>query len=94
MGWSCGRAQAEVVDPLALLGSDHSPEGPVENGIGLLLTTEASPKTNGSVSELSKACQMMFSSMLNHVPPKNLGIDLLMYKEKTRRSYPVRLPGR
>jgi len=66
----------------------------VESGVNLLLTTEASPKTQGSVAEISKACQMMFYSVHNHVPPKNLGIDLLMYKEKIRRSYPVRLPAR
>jgi len=66
----------------------------VESQISLLLTTEASPKTQGSVGELSKALQMMFYSQQNHVPPKNLGMDLLMYKEKVRRSYPVRLPPR
>jgi len=66
----------------------------VEAGISLLLTTEASPKTQGSVAELSKACQMMFYSVRNGVPPKNLGIDLLTYKEKVRRSYPVRLPAK
>ncbi len=66
----------------------------VESGVSLLLTTEASPKTRGSVSELRRACLMMFYSVRNRVPPKNLGMDLLMCKEKMIRSYPVALPSK
>lgn len=63
-----------------------------ETGTGLLLTTENSPKTRGSVEELATACKMMFYSCKRGFLPKNLGINLLRYKEKTHRGYPLRLP--
>jgi dihydropteroate synthase-like protein len=64
----------------------------VETNTSLLLTTENSPKTRGSVRELQRACQMMFFSRVKAVPPKNIGIDLLKIKEKTSHEYPVRIP--
>lgn len=48
----------------------------------LLFTTEASGKTTGSVRELSTAAKMMLISSQRKSVPVNLGIDLLMSKEK------------
>jgi dihydropteroate synthase-like protein len=64
----------------------------VETKTSLILTTENSPKTRGSVRELQRACQMMFFSREKGVPPKNIGLDLLKFKEKTSREYPVKIP--
>ncbi len=50
--------------------------------IDLLFTTEASPKTKGSVGELSMAARMMYLSKKRKQYPKDLGIDLLYLKEK------------
>jgi dihydropteroate synthase-like protein len=64
----------------------------VETNTSLLLTTENSSKTRGSVRELQRACQMMFFSREKGVPPKNIGLDLLKFKEKISREYPVEIP--
>ncbi|MFX0077936.1 MAG: dihydropteroate synthase-like protein [Candidatus Hermodarchaeota archaeon] len=53
-----------------------------ELGVALLLTTEVSPKTKGSVSELHRAAQMMYLARRRRTPPKDLGLDLLFYKTK------------
>ena len=66
----------------------------VETGAGLLLATENSPKTKGSVSELSTACRMMHYARVKGIPPKDLGVDLLRLKEKVAREYPAVLPTR
>ena len=47
-----------------------------ELSIELLLTTEASEKTKGSVSQLSKATRLMFASKIRNHPPKDLGIEI------------------
>jgi dihydropteroate synthase-like protein len=54
----------------------------VECGASLLFTTEASGKTAGSVRELSTAVKMMYISAQRKSLPVNLGIDLLVSKEK------------
>ncbi|MCX8176005.1 MAG: dihydropteroate synthase-like protein, partial [Candidatus Bathyarchaeota archaeon] len=51
----------------------------------IILTTEASNKTKGSVFEVSTAIKMILAAKNLQVPPKNLGIDLLKFKEKTRK---------
>ncbi|MGP3668206.1 MAG: dihydropteroate synthase-like protein [Candidatus Bathyarchaeota archaeon] len=51
----------------------------------IILTTEASNKTKGSVFEVSTAIKMVSVAKNLQVPPKNLGIDLLRFKEKTRK---------
>ncbi len=53
-----------------------------EIGAGILLTTEGSNKTSGSVNELSIAAKMMLAAKRRHSVPKDLGLDLLVYKEK------------
>lgn len=53
-----------------------------ELGIELLFTVEASPKTHGSVAELSAAAKMMYLAGKRGQAPKDLGIDLLILKDK------------
>jgi len=55
-----------------------------ELNIGLLLTTEASQKTKNSVKELSKAAKMMFLAKCAKQTPKNLGMNLLVLKDKEK----------
>jgi len=60
-----------------------------ELGAALLFTTEASDKTRGSVRELSTALQMLLLARRRESPPKDLGVDLLLLKEKRRREMPA-----
>ena len=63
-----------------------------EIGCQLLFTTEASDKTRGSVRELRISTYMAKASKLKKIPPKDLGFDLLVFKEKRirRESFEVR----
>jgi dihydropteroate synthase-like protein len=63
----------------------------MECGVSLLFTKEASDKTRGSIRELKTASQMMFLTKSHKTTPKDLGIDLLTFKEK-RRVLKSRLP--
>ncbi|MHC1625059.1 MAG: dihydropteroate synthase-like protein [Methermicoccaceae archaeon] len=56
-----------------------------ELGAGVLFTPEYSPKARGSVAELRRACEMMMLSAIRSTSPKDLGLDLLILKEKRRR---------
>jgi dihydropteroate synthase-like protein len=58
--------------------------------VDLILTTEASYKTTGSVRELRTAAEMMFLSKTRKQAPKDLGRNLLVLKEKRRFVYPAR----
>lgn len=51
----------------------------------ILFNPEYSPKARGSVSELRTASEMMMLARHRHSPPKDLGIDLLVLKEKRHR---------
>ncbi len=55
-----------------------------ECGVSLLFTTEASNKTKGCIEELKTASYMMFLSRMRQSPPKDLGLDLLRFKQKNR----------
>ncbi len=55
-----------------------------EIGANLLFTTEASPKTVNSVRELKIASYMSKGSKIKKTPPKDLGLSLLIIKEKVR----------
>jgi dihydropteroate synthase-like protein len=57
----------------------------MELGASALFTTEAGHKTTGSVSELKTACMMMALARKRKSAPKDLGIDLLVIKEKRER---------
>lgn len=59
-----------------------------EIGAGLLFVPEASPKTRGSVREVATASKMMFLAMRRGMNPKDLGIDLLILKEKRWKEEP------
>jgi dihydropteroate synthase-like protein len=59
----------------------------MEAGASLLFTSEHSDKTRGSVAEMRRATEMM--ALAKGRPyPKDLGIDLLVLKEKRRRREP------
>jgi len=57
----------------------------MELGVSILFTPEHSDKAKGSVRELKIAAQMMQLTQFKRGSPKDLGIDLLMLKERTRR---------
>lgn len=60
----------------------------MEAGVSLFLTVEASDKTRGSVGELRMARDMMLLARKRGSVPKDLGLDLLLLKEKRRKEEP------
>jgi dihydropteroate synthase-like protein len=58
-----------------------------EVGASVIFTSEHSDKTKGSISEMRRATEMMVLAE-NRPYPKDLGIDLLVLKEKRRRREP------
>ncbi len=59
-----------------------------ELSVNVLLTTEQSRKTRGTVKELSTASKMMYLAKKRKTPPKNLGLNLLLLKEKRSKETP------
>ncbi|NLM29154.1 MAG: dihydropteroate synthase-like protein [Methanomicrobiales archaeon] len=59
-----------------------------EVGAAIIFTSEHSDKTRGSVAEMRLATEMM-ALMTGRPYPKDLGIDLLILKEKRRRREPL-----
>jgi|SRR5271157_4117913 len=57
----------------------------MELNVSALFTTEASQKTVNSASELKTACTMMALARHRKSSPKDMGIDLLVIKEKRAR---------
>jgi dihydropteroate synthase-like protein len=57
----------------------------MELGVSILFTPEHSDKAKGSVRELKIAAQMMQLTRFKKGAPKDLGIDLLILKERRRR---------
>lgn len=55
-------------------------------GASILFTPEYSNKTQGSIRELKVASQMMVLAIERQSSPKDLGIDLIVLKEKRRRT--------
>jgi len=55
-----------------------------EIGVNFVLTVEASDKTQGNVAEVREARDMMTISKLRGSVPKDLGLDLLILKEKRK----------
>ncbi len=53
--------------------------------VSILLTTEGSNKTTGSVRELATASKMMFLAKTRNSVPKDLGLNLLRLKDKRLR---------
>lgn len=58
----------------------------MELGVSILFTPEESGKTYGSVRELAIASKMMFLAKHRNSIPKDLGINLVDYKDKRKRS--------
>ena len=58
----------------------------MELGVSILFTPEESGKTRGSVYELSTASKMMFLAKHRKSIPKDLGINLVAFKDKHKRS--------
>jgi len=56
-----------------------------EVGASVLFTPEYSEKARGSIRELRTASEMMLLAGSRKSPPKDLGLDLLVLKEKHRR---------
>jgi dihydropteroate synthase-like protein len=63
-----------------------------ETGASLLFTPEYSAKARGSVHELAIASRMMVLAQWRKTPPKDLGLDLLVLKEKRRLPEEI-MPG-
>lgn len=59
-----------------------------EVGANLLFIPEYSTKAFGSVRDTATASRMMFLAKRREAPPKDLGVDLLVFKEKRRREEP------
>jgi len=64
----------------------------VEAGASAILTAEGSDKTRGCVREAVVAARMAWLAKMRRSPPKDLGLDLLVVKEKRRRGLGVELP--
>ncbi len=61
----------------------------LEAGASVILATEDSWKTRGSVSEIKRAAAMCSVAYVRRSPPKDLGFGLLIAKSKEK---PVRIP--
>ena len=59
-----------------------------EVGASVLLATEKSPKAKGTVREMVTASKMMFLAKKRGSVPKDLGLDLLVLKDKRLRGEP------
>ena len=58
----------------------------MELGVSILFTPEESGKTRGSVYELATASKMMFLAKHRKSIPKDLGINLVTFKDKHKRN--------
>lgn len=56
----------------------------MELGASILFTPEESGKTIGSVKELAVSSKMMFLAKMRGSIPKDLGINLIVFKDKRR----------
>ncbi|UCH01895.1 MAG: dihydropteroate synthase-like protein [Candidatus Bathyarchaeota archaeon] len=74
---------ADTVGANALLAGIAS-----ELDVSILLTTEGSNKARGSVKELATASKLMFLAKKRNSAPIDLGLDLLLLKDKRLRDEP------
>ncbi len=63
----------------------------MELDANILFTPQYSAKTSGSISELKTAAQMMLLARDRCTPPKDLGLDLLIIKEKRHRTSDIEI---
>ncbi len=66
----------------------------LEAGASLLLTVEKSAKAKGSTMELAIAAQMSSLAWFRKSPPKDLGVDLLILKDKVSTPVEFRVSGK
>jgi dihydropteroate synthase-like protein len=59
-----------------------------EVGASIMLATEKSDKAKGTVAEEAVAAKMMFLAKKRSSVPKDLGVDLLLLKDKRKRDKP------
>jgi dihydropteroate synthase-like protein len=59
-----------------------------EVNVSILLVTEKTPKTRGSVKEASMAAKMMFLAKKRNSVPRDLGLDLIMLKDRIEKEVP------
>jgi dihydropteroate synthase-like protein len=64
-----------------------------EIGISVLLVVEKSHKSKGSTREVSIASKMVTLAHIRKTYPKDLGINLLILKEKTDKTVPINTNG-
>ena len=64
-----------------------------EIGVSLVLIVEKSVKTMGSTAEAKIAAQMATIAWGKRTPPKDLGLNLLMFKDKRRAETRLNLNG-
>lgn len=57
----------------------------MELGVSILFTPEASLKCKGSIKELKTASNMMYITQIRNTIPKNLGINLINYKDHHKK---------
>jgi len=65
----------------------------LEIGVPLFLVVEKSTKAQDSVRETKIAAQMASLALMRKTPPKDLGIDLLILKDKRREITPLEKEG-
>ena len=63
----------------------------MELDASILFTPQYSAKTSGSIYELKTAAQMMLLARDRGTPPKDLGLDLLVIKEKRHRKSEIEI---
>ncbi|OYT55974.1 MAG: hypothetical protein B6U77_00675 [Candidatus Hecatellales archaeon ex4484_218] len=56
-----------------------------EIGVNIIFTTQASNKTVGTIKEISTALKMVTLAKKRGISPKDLGLNLLVFKEKRRK---------
>ena len=64
-----------------------------EIGVSLVLVVEKSCKAQGSTYEVSTAARMASLAWIKNSPPKDLGIDLLILKDKRKIETPLDIEG-
>jgi dihydropteroate synthase-like protein len=64
-----------------------------EVNVDILLTTEKTPKARGCVHEVALASKMMFLAKKRDSVPRDLGVDLLVLKDKVERELPIYVVG-
>lgn len=65
----------------------------LESGVSIIMTSERSHKVKNSTWEVSQAVKMSTLAYIRGAPPKDLGIDLLLLKDKKLKSIKYDISG-